>query len=89
MPALILDMTGGEDGFPPLKPHQRLVHMGDGAQPIRVAVLDRGMASGRPSVAIRLETHDGTVIIAETSARLFATAGRMVAAKYPDLFEGD
>lgn len=89
MPTLILDLNGGEDGFPPLKSHQRVVHMGEGAQPIRVAVLDRGMASGRPSVALRLDLVDGTVVIAETSARLFAMAGRAIVAKYPDLFEGD
>jgi hypothetical protein len=88
MPALIITLDG-EGSFPEPKRHQRFLHIGDGGQPIRVAVLDKGMRSGRPSVAIRLETHDGTVIIAETSARLFAQAGRLIAAKYPDLFEGD
>ncbi|MER9336463.1 hypothetical protein NKJ06_21125 [Mesorhizobium sp. M0293] len=89
MPAMTISLDGGEGSFPDLKRHQRIVHIGDGGQPIRVAVLDRGMASGRPSVAIRIDLHDGTVVIAETSARLFASAGRMITAKYPDLFEGD
>lgn len=88
MPVLTISLEG-EDAFPEIKRHQRLIHIGEGGQPIRVAVLDKGMASGRPSVAIRLETHDGTVIIAETSARLFAQAGRLITAKYPNLFEGD
>lgn len=90
MPAMTISLDEDEAfAFPPLKPHQRLIHIGEAGQPIRVAVLPRGMASGRPSVAIRMETHDGTVIIAETSARLFAAAGRAITARYPDLFEGD
>lgn len=88
MPAMTITLDG-EENFPPLKSHQRVVHVGDGGQPIRVAVLDHGMASGRPSVAIRIDLHDGTVVIAETSARLFAQAGRLITTKYPDLFEGD
>jgi hypothetical protein len=89
MTPLILHMTGGEPAFPDIKDGARVVHLGPGAQPIRVAVLDEGMQSGRPSVAIRLDLHDGTIIIAETSARLFCAAGRAIVAKYPDLFEGD
>lgn len=86
MPAMTISLDG-EDTFPALKPHQRVVHVGEAGQPIRVAVLDRGMASGRPSVAIRIDLQDGTVVIAETSARLFAQAGRLITTKYPNLFE--
>ena len=84
---LILHLDG-EGAFPDVK-HAKLIHLGNGAQPIRVALLEHGMASGRPSVAIRLDLHDGTVIVAETSARLFCAAGRAIVAKHPDLFEGD
>lgn len=56
---------------------------------MQVLVIERGMSSGKPSVAIRLDLPDGKSVVAETSARLFCSAGRMVAAKYPDLFEGD
>jgi hypothetical protein len=28
-------------------------------------------------------------VVAETSARLFCTAAKMIMSKYPDLFEGD
>lgn len=58
-------------------------------KPLEVIVLDKGMASGRPSVAFRIDLPDGTSVIAETSARLFCTAANAVTAKYPDLFEGD
>lgn len=56
-----------------------------------LAVLDKGMASGRPSVAFRIETEhsdDIEIIIAQTTARLFCTAAKAIMAKYPDLFEG-
>lgn len=54
--------------------------------PISVALLDRGMVSGRPSVAIRLDLPDGKSVIAQTSARLFVTAARAIMARHPDLF---
>ena len=57
--------------------------------PLKVLVLDKGMASGRPSVAFRIDLPDGTSVVAETSARLFCTAANAVTAKYGDLFEGD
>ena len=53
-----------------------------------LAVLDKGMGSGRPSVALRIEV-EGKPVIAQTSARLFCTAARAIMVKYPDLFEGD
>lgn len=68
---------------------KKIVHLGQGAPAIQVAVLDRGMESGRPSIALRIDLPDGQHVIAETSARLFVTAARAIHAKYPDLFEGD
>lgn len=56
------------------------------ATDIEVLVLDHGMVGGRPSVTIHI-TMDGKHIIAQTSARLFCTAAKMIEAKYPDLFE--
>lgn len=52
-----------------------------------ISTFDKGMASGRPSVAIRFDLPDGRTYIGETSARLFCTAARMIMARYPDLFE--
>jgi hypothetical protein len=65
-----------------------LHHLGNGAPPIQLAVLDFGMTSGRPSMAIRLDLPDGSHVIAETSARLFAIAARLIMAKYPKLEDG-
>ena len=79
---IILD---GDNAWPDLK-DKEVVHLGQGAPAIQVAVLDGGMASGRPSVAIRIDLPDGRSVIAETSARLFCSAGRAVTARYPDLF---
>ena len=65
-----------------------VVRFADEASLVDVAVLPRGMASGRPSVAIRLHLEDGSTVIAQTSARLFVTAARAIHARYPDLLEG-
>lgn len=65
---------------------EKCVHIANDAPPIEVCVLDAGMESSRPSVALRIDLPDGTSVIAETSARLLATAGRAIMARYPDLF---
>lgn len=65
------------------------------ADAVEVLVLDGGTDSGRPSVTLHLVLKGGVGetakqerhIIAQTSARLFCTAARMIMAKYPDLFE--
>lgn len=67
---------------------ENVIHLGDGAPPIRVAVLENGMGSGRPSIALRIDLPDGKSVIAETTARLFCTAARAIMARYPDLFVG-
>ncbi len=78
----------GDNCWPDLK-DKKLFHLDNHSPPIQVAVLDGGMSSGRPSVAIRIDLPDGQAVIAETSARLFCTAARAIQAKYPDLFDGD
>ena len=77
----------GDNAWPDLQ-GKDIIHLRDGP-PIQVAVLDGGMTSGRPSVAMRIDLPDGRSVIAETSARLFATAARAIMAKYPDLFNDD
>lgn len=54
-----------------------------------LAVLKGGMASGKPSVGLRIDVSDGSTVVAQTSARLFCSAAKAIMAKYPDLFEGD
>ena len=53
---------------------------------VTLAVLDKGMESGKPSVALVMES-DTEVLVLQTTARLFATAGRVITGRYPDLFE--
>jgi hypothetical protein len=88
MPVLTVIMAG-DNCWPDLKDNPKLVHLGEGAKPLQVAILDGGMSTGRPSISIRADLPDGTIVIAETSARLFCGAARMILAKYPNLFEGD
>lgn len=76
----------GDNAWPELA-DKEVIHLGQGAPAIQVAVLNGGMASGRPSVAIRVDLPDGRHVIAETSARLFCSAGRAILARYPGLFD--
>jgi hypothetical protein len=56
------------------------------ADSIEVLVLDGGMDSGKPSVTLHF-TVDGRHTIAQTSARLFCTAAKVIEARYSDLFD--
>ena len=80
---IILD---GDGAWPDLEDRKNVVNARNIAA---LAVLGGGMASGRPSIALRIELPDGTTVIVETSARLFCTAARAIMAKYPNLFEDD
>jgi hypothetical protein len=51
---------------------------------ISVAALDKGMQSGKPSVAFRVDTEDGEVTFVETSLALFLTAAEAFKARYGD-----
>jgi hypothetical protein len=74
------------DGAWPQMHDRPLIHMANDAPPIRVMVLDGGLTSGRPSVAIGVELPDGSNLVVETTARLFCAAAKAIMAKYPDLF---
>lgn len=84
---LILNLDG--TGFADIDRAKKVVYVGTAGKPVQLAVLDKGTAKGRPTVAIRLDLHDGTIVIAETTARLLCTAAKAIMAKYPTLFEGD
>lgn len=56
---------------------------------LQVAVMEGGMASGRPSIMIRIDLPDGRVVLFETSARIYCSGAKIIMAKFPDLFEGD
>ena len=86
MPAMTIKLPGSEPVWPELEPAE-IIHLANDAPPIQVAVLEGGMRSGLPSLALRLDLPDGKIVIAETSARLFCTAARAILARYPHLFE--
>ena len=95
MPAMTIKLDG-DNAWPELQHRKRTAHglgldqllwLGNEAAPIQVTVLDVGMASGRPSVAIRFDLPDGSTVVSETSARLFCTAARAIMARHPNLFE--
>ncbi len=41
-----------------------------------------------PSIAMRMDLADGSVVLVEVEARLFCAAAKMVEARYPDLYLG-
>lgn len=79
-----LDVLFGDGQFQDWK-DKKITHIKDAA--VRVAVLDKGMTSGKPSVAVGIELPDGQVVIFETSARLFCTAGLAIQARHPGLLD--
>ncbi len=52
-----------------------------GDQPFEVAVLPGGMASGKPSVAIRIDVEEMTIVL-ETSYNAFMTMANALRARY-------
>jgi hypothetical protein len=54
------------------------------SEDIELAVLKGGMASGKPSIAIRINLDDDSVVFAETSLALFLSAADAFKAKYGD-----
>jgi hypothetical protein len=63
----------------------QLIHL-DGSAVLQMGLLEGGMASGAPSVAIRFDLPDGQSVIAETSWAVLASAVRTLAARvgWPD-----
>lgn len=56
---------------------------------LSVAVLDKGTASGRPSLMMRVPLEDGTVAIVEMTARHWNAVNAAIMGRYPDLLKGD
>lgn len=78
----------GDNAWPDLRDkNPPPIHVPNDGPPIEVAVLNKGMESGRPSVCFRFALPDGQVVLAETSARLFCAAARAINAKFPHLFD--
>ena len=63
---------------------KKIIHLGNDAQPIRIAALEGGMASGKPSIAIGIEIGDDTLVLAETSLKLFLAAADMLRVRFEE-----
>jgi hypothetical protein len=72
----------GDKAWPDIK-DRHIIHLGNDAPPIGLTVLEGGMASGKPSVAIRLDLPDGRIVVAETSLALLETSIKAIRARYP------
>lgn len=67
------------DGCWPDLARKQVLHVTEGLQ---VAALPGGMESGRPSVMLRVDLPDGSVVLAEMSLRALLTAARALSARY-------
>lgn len=83
MPVINLKLNG-ENAWPDLQ-GKSIIHMGQGAPAIEMALLDNGMESGAPSLAMRFDLPDGKALIVETSAQLYCSIARVIMGKYPEL----
>ena len=75
---IILDGEGAFNDVPP----EKFAHT---QEEIRIAGLERGMTSGKPSVAIGVFLpHGGGCVLAETSLALFLMAADALKARFGD-----
>ncbi len=56
----------------------------DAGSVIRLACLPGGMASGRTSITLRVDTPDGNAVIVQTSVRAWIDTAAILSAKFPD-----
>jgi hypothetical protein len=83
----VIDLSlHGDGAFADLadKPQEQILKLPDG-WPIQIATLDGGMASGNPSVMIRIDLPDGKVVLAETSVKLWQMCAAAMRGKYGDV----
>lgn len=65
-----------EGGFDDLKDKRdKVLHLSEPR--LTIGRLPRGMESGRSSVVLRIDLPNGTVIIAETTMRIFQSAAKI------------
>lgn len=64
------------------------VHQIDPEQPWEMAIIEGGMSSGRPSVALRLRLADGQIVFAETSVANWINATAAMRGAFPEAFAG-
>jgi hypothetical protein len=84
MPCEINVILDGDGAWPDLAEKigsGRVVHLAEGSQ-IGICALPGGMASGRPSIAIRIDLPNGQTAVIETSWVVFGTAAAAIAGRY-------
>lgn len=83
----VIDVSIIRDGDPPPFPDiQDPIHLPD--QPWRLAVIERGMSSGAPSLVIVIDLPDGKTVIAETSVAVWIAATAGMRGAFPEAFAG-
>lgn len=85
IPSINLELDG-DNCWPDLN-EKELINIMESGIPLRIAVLDNGMASGHPSITLRIDLPDGKVLLTQTSARVFCLVAKCIMDKYPDLFD--
>lgn len=87
MPVISVNLDG-DNAWPELArgPSDVVVHLPDVRW--RLAALAGGMASGAPSLALRLDLPDGRVVIAETSLAAWIAATCALRGRFPEAFAG-
>lgn len=77
-----------EPAFPDLAQDlDNVVHV-SGETPWRVAVLNGGMSSGLPSIALVIPLPDGRTVLAETSLANWSAVTVAARAAFPEAFHG-
>jgi hypothetical protein len=83
MPQIIHLKLEGDGAFPDLADKMdRVIHL---TEEFTIAALERGMVSGRPSIVIRIDLPDGSVVLQETSVRVFLAAAAGIRGRFPDV----
>lgn len=85
MPAMDLRIIRQGDP-PPWTDISEAIHLPDDTW--KVAILEGGMTSGKPSLALRFELPDGKIVIAETSVAAWSAVTVAARGAFPDLFVG-
>jgi hypothetical protein len=50
-------------------------------------VIEGGMSSGKPSIAVRITLPDGRELVAQTSAKALVAATKIIEGRYPELLD--
>lgn len=86
MPQSVQVILEGDNCWPDLQEkfrQQRVLDlMGNDVPAIQFAALPRGMASGRTSVTLRLDSPNGTVVLTELSLAMLGSVTRAIEARY-------